>query len=413
MEVGALRVLAGPDGPGLLAHLVASVDSGALPSDPLSLVTALRRTHPPELAAALAEQVLLRPRARRKLGPLAESLLVTGPGLEQMTRPTVAAHRAARLARSLPDAAIIADLGCGLGGELLALARSGLRVLGAELDEVTALVAAVNVTRLGLAYRAAVTRCDVTALPGALRSPNVAAVVADPARRTASGRRVFDPDAYTPPWPWVLDLLGGVACVKVAPGLPHELVPEGCEAEWVSDDGDLVEAALWSPALATARHRATLLPSGDTLTDADDPGPQDPVATLRYLYEPDPSALRAGLVTAVGALLGARQLHPEIAYLTSDHLVASRWARAWEVEAVLPLSEKLLRQELRARGVGVLTVKKRGVGVDPETFRKRMRLSGDNEATIVITRLAPASGQSSGQAVALLARPLPTQAASR
>ena len=51
-------------------------------------------------------------------------------------------------------------------------------------------------------------------------------------------------------------------------------MPDGVEAEWVSDEGDVKEAALWSPQLATVRRRATVIRGGGlaTLTDEDDPG---------------------------------------------------------------------------------------------------------------------------------------------
>jgi hypothetical protein len=62
--------------------------------------------------------------------------------------------------------------------------------------------------------------------------------VLDPARR-ADGRRQLDPDRWSPPWSTVDALLERVprALVKVAPGLDHERVPDGVEAEWVSTGG--------------------------------------------------------------------------------------------------------------------------------------------------------------------------------
>ena len=96
---------------------------------------------------------------------------------------------------------------------------------------------------------------------------------ADPARRGGRGR-TFHVDEWTPPWPFVEDLLRRDACVKVAPGIPHALVPDGVEAEWVSDRGEVKEAALWSGRLATVARRATVIGDGGlaTLTEEDDPG---------------------------------------------------------------------------------------------------------------------------------------------
>jgi hypothetical protein len=208
-------------------------------------------------------------------------------------------------------------------------------------------------------------------------------------------------DAYTPPWSFVERLLTRPACVKTAPGIPHERVPAPVEAEWVSFEGDVKEAVLWSPQLATTRHRATLVAARGlaTLTSEDDPGdaPIGPVG--RFLYEPDGAVIRAGLVTAVAALVSGRLVDEHIAYVTADTPAPTPYARGYEVLEELPYQEKQLRSALRQRGVGRLTIKKRGVAVVPEQLRKRLSLRGDAEATLVLTRVA-------GKGKAMLVRPL-------
>ncbi len=179
--------------------------------------------------------------------------------------------------------------------------------------------------------------------------------------------------------------------VKVAPGVPHERVPDGVETEIVSWRGAVKEAALWSPQLATTRRRATLIgPAGlATLTTEDDPG-AEAVGTAgpgRYLYEPDGAVIRAGLVTAVAALVEGSLLDPHIAYVTSDRSASTPYATDYEVLEELPFAEKRLRAALRERGVGRVTIKKRGVDVVPEQLRRRLDLSGDAEATLVLTRV--------------------------
>ena len=137
--------------------------------------------------------------------------------------------------------------------------------------------------------------------------------------------------------------------------------------------------------------------SGVTLTDEDDPG-----AGVRelgaFLYEPDGAVIRAGLVTAVAALADGGLLDQHIAYVTGDERIRTPFARGYEVLERLPYREKPLRAALRARGVGSLTIKKRGVDVVPDQLRKRLDLSGDAEATIVLTRAA-------GSGIALLVAP--------
>lgn len=338
--------------------------------------------HSADLIATALTQARLRERARARFGPDADRMLFTPEGLEQATRASVAAHRAARLAAT--GHRRVADLCSGIGGDTLALARAGCRVEAFEIDPVTTAVAQANIEELGLAGRAHVTCTDATTVD---RS-SFDAVVLDPSRRTG-GRRVFDPGAYRPPWRFVAETLAGPACVKVAPGIPHALIPAGVEAEWVSDNGEVKEAALWSGDLRTTDRRATVLPSGATVTGRglEPPPVREPG---RWLYEPDGAVIRAHLVAEVAAGIGGALIDPRIAYLTAEARVATPFATAYEITDVLPFSLKALRALLRARDVGIVTVKKRGSPIDPETLRRQLRLSGSVHAVVVLTRVGNA-----------------------
>ncbi len=387
MDLEAFRWLLSADGARLLTDAAASVEAG---EDPLASQTRLRRTADPAHVAAALTQATLRVRAHAKFGDDADRMYFTPDGLEQATRQRVAAHRAARLVAA--SAATLVDLGCGIGGDLVAAARAGLTAAGVDLDPVRVAVAQANLDVLGLA--GAVMVADATTLD----TTPFDVAFADPARRSARGR-VFDVDGWTPPWSFVDRLLTRDACVKVAPGIPHDLVPAGVEAEWVSDHGEVKEAALWSGRLATTARRATVIGDGGlaTLTDEDDPGAEvGPVGG--FLYEPDGAVIRAGLVTAVAAGVGGRLVDEHIAYIASDASYRTPFARGYRVLEELPYREKALRAALRERGIGRLTIKKRGVDVVPEQLRKRLDLAGDEEATIVLTRVA-------GHGVALLVQP--------
>jgi hypothetical protein len=180
------------------------------------------------------------------------------------------------------------------------------------------------------------------------------------------------------------------------------VLPAGTEAEWVSDGGDLVECALWFGPLATdVARRATLLPSGATLTgDGSRRAEGGPVG--RYLVEPDPAVIRAGLVAELADQVDGRLLDPTIAYLTTEHRPRTVLGSAYEVTDVLPFGVKRLRTLLRERGVGRVTVKKRGTAVTPEQLRPALRLTGDSEATVVLTRVA-------GEQSVLIVEPLTSE----
>jgi len=384
VDLDAFRWLLTDDGQRLLA---AAVDAG---DDSLQTPTRLRRTAEPAHVAAAITQARLRVRSRDKFGELADRMYFTPDGYEQATRLRVAEHRAARLVAAGTETVI--DLGCGIGGDLIASSRAGLVCAGVDLDPLRVYVARANLEALGL--EGAVSVADATSID----TTPFQVAFADPARRTARGR-TFDVDDWTPPWPFVLGLLGRDACVKVAPGIPHDLVPVGVEAEWVSDHGEVKEAALWSGRLATTARRATVIGEGGlaTLTDEDDPGA--PVRAVgAYLYEPDGAVIRAGLVTAVAAGVDGGLVDEHIAYVTSDQSFRTPFARGYRVVEELPYREKPLRAALRERGIGRLTIKKRGVDVVPEELRKRLALRGDQEATIVLTRVA-------GDGTALLVTP--------
>jgi len=393
VELETFRWLLSGDGQRLLARAaMAYVDAGG---DPMVSAEAVRRIEPdPDRAAAALTQVGLRARAVPKFGDDAVRLYFTPDGLEQATHPRVAAHRAARIAAA--DLETVVDLSCGIGGDLMELARTGLTSAGVDRDPVRAEIAGANLAALGLSGAVMATDAQGVDVSG------FGVAVLDPSRRSARGR-IFDVHGWEPGWDTVLRLLSGRAVVKVAPGIPHELVPPGVEAEWVSLGGEVKEAALWSPRLATCGHRATVLaPAGlATLTEEDDPytGADRPVRDLGdYLYEPDGAVIRAGLVTAVAAGVDGGLVDEHIAYVTSDASFRTPFARGFRVLEQLPYREKQLKAALRQRGIGRLTIKKRGVDVVPDALRKRLDLTGESEATLVLTRIA-------GIGTALLVQP--------
>jgi SAM-dependent methyltransferase len=358
-------------------ELLAGLPAGPLdPADALPLGTRLRRRHPAELVAAALHQRELRERAAAKFA-LAGRMWFTREGLEQASAESLARHRAARYA----GADRVADLCCGVGGDLCALAP-GRAALAVDLDPLHLRMAREN-ARVHGAGEVAVACADVQIL----RLPRSLAVFVDPARR-AGGRRLPAGESH-PSLAWCLELAGRVAAVgiKAAPGLPLGRVPPGWEVELLADRRELKEAALWSPALATTGRRATVFPGPATL--AAEPGP--PVTCGppgAYLLDPSPAVTRAGLVEDLARDLGAWKLDPRIAFLSADRPLRSPFGRLLAVHASLPWSLKRLREVLRQRGVGAVEVRKRGSAVDVDELTGRLRLRGDARAVVVLTRVA-------------------------
>jgi hypothetical protein len=364
------------------------------------LTAALRKAgHSPEMVSAVLTQSRLRTKAEAKFGEFARQMIFTKAGLEQATRLTVAARHAQRFAGA--GIGHVADLGCGLGADAMALASLDLVVTAVEMDEATAACATMNL----IPFRnATVVHADATSLS----LEGVDGVWLDPARRTTSTsgtKRIWDPEDFSPPLSFVETLAGSgrAVGVKMGPGMPHDSVPADCEAQWVSVGGDVTEVALWFNAVrrpGVRRAALVLGPQGAAeLTSGEnfDGGPVAPVGPVEgYLYEPDGAVIRAGLVADVALQLGGHLLDEHIAYICAPDLQDTPFARAYKVLEVMPFNVKALKSWVKDEGIGVLDIKKRGTAVTPDELRKQLLPGGKpagskakskKSATLVLTRI--------------------------
>lgn len=392
----------------------------------------------PELVAAVLNQLQLRTQAQAKFGDFAAGMLLTRAGLEQATRLVVAAFHAARFRAA--GCRRVADLGCGLGAESLAFAGVGLQVEAYEMDEATASFALMNLRAFP---QACVAQADYLTLDWAqLRERGVDGAFADPARRDQKGR-VLRPEQWQPPLGKILDLAaevpGGNLGVKVAPGVDYGALPANAQVEWVSVQGEVVEAGIWlgglrrPPAatpkteLETATNSGGLEP-GQTppdlepgrsallldaagkvrawLADPESADPRLPAALApalkspqqlgTYLFEPDGAVIRAGLTSVAAELVKGETISNQIAYISTNRLpqIDSRLRAlgSWfEIEEVLPLQPKVLRRALSTRQVRNLEIKKRGADINPAALRKQVLSRPDSQGedlVLVATRVA-------------------------
>ncbi|WP_448438339.1 THUMP-like domain-containing protein [Mycolicibacterium sp. XJ2] len=338
-------------------------------------------------AAVLVETTLLRRKAAAKLSH-PDGWLFTDEALQQATAEPVARHRARRL-----SGARVHDATCSIGTELAALRESADLVIGSDIDPVRLAMARNNVDGVDL--------CRADALRPVTHDT---VVVLDPARRSA-GRRRFDPHDYAPPLDELLDVYrrhGTV--VKCAPGIDFDAVRRlgfDGEIEVTSLAGSVREACLWSAELTErgVRRRASLLDTGEQVTD-DEPDDCAVAPVGEWIVDPDGAVVRAGLVRHYAARHGLWQLDPDIAYLSGDRLPPA--VRGFEVLDEVAFSERRLRQVLSARDVGAVEILVRGVDVDPDALRPRLRLRGSQQASVVITRIGTGGAS---RATAFICRP--------
>jgi hypothetical protein len=341
----------------------------------------LSRSYPAALARAALEIAILRAEANEKL-LFANKLYLTREAMQQASSYAVASYRARRYR---PFRQLV-DLGCSIGGDTLALAATA-PTCGVDRDPLRLAMAQANMIPSNLGEHTAFLQAELND-PLPFSPAAHTALFFDPGRR-ANHERIYTVENYQPPlsvihaWLPKFPALG----VKISPGVDlAELKQYDAEIEFISLHGELKEAVLWFGPLKTVLRRATLLPAGHSLTAGEEI--RLPLSEPRgWIYEPDPAILRAGLVADLGAQLDACQLDPDIAYLTVDKHMQTPFARDWQVEAWFPFNLKHLREYLRRRKVGVVTVKKRGSPLEPEALIHDLRLSGEAQRVIFLTHL--------------------------
>lgn len=401
MDLEAVHWLASPPGRQWLEQVPPYDEAGVI-----SLSARLRTEGlSPEQTAALLTQQRLRARGAEKFGALTDSLLFTADGVEQATRPEVAAAHAQRFANL--SLALVHDLGCGIGADALALALSGVRVQAVDADPITAAIAGANLAPWPDA-QARCARVEDVDLPSDASRQRVGAWL-DPARRVHGAadihgrtRRLFRLEDISPSWQQVQQIAAVIPAtgVKLSPSFPHEQVPPGAEAQWTSRSGDLLECAIWWGPLARFPGRTARIirpgqpdlvltpeqadPQVPSLREADELGP--------WLYEADRALTQAGLVGALTAATGGSELDPGLGIVSADTAYDLAFARRYALSEVLPLAAKPLRAWLRRGGITGLTIKKRGVRLDDAALRRELKIGrgagSGAAATLLLTRLA-------------------------
>ena len=355
-------------------------------------------------------------------------MFFTRLALEQATDQWVAAYKAGRF----PQGAPLADLCCGLGGDLLSLVRRG-SVWAVDRNPVMTILAEANVAAVrdsvthytatenrGDAYAQSAVKfdaADVTEVAGSLA--DVTAWHIDPDRRPA-GRRTTKLELHDP-GPEILERLLTAcpnAAIKLAPAadLPESMWREA-ELEWISRGRQCRQLVAWFGKLSQhpGRRRATIVkqtasedihtaPSATeakVTTFVGEANVECPPASQvgRYVFEPDAAVLAAKLEGALAAEHGLSALSASAAYFTADSPCDCEALACFEVLEVMPYRVKTLRQWLAARGIGRLEVKKRGVPLDPQQVRQELLTSrsGAEEVTLLLARIQ-------GKVTAILAK---------
>ena len=355
--------------------------------DAVRCLTHLRRIFDPELAREAARLHDLRERCKGRIG---KDLLpyLQDPGSQQVSAPRIASQRAKRISKLTPNSHIW-DSTCGLGMDSLFLGLAGHQTVSTDLCSETLAYAIANLRHHDLPAWAL--RADATGK--AVGTPHV---LLDPDRRP-NGKRTLDPRAWSPSLAATLEVLarheGGVA--KLPPGMeiPMEW-PTQHAIHWVSLAGQLLECTLWTGDWAPEPGRSAILLARDgqdheyqgPLTDVPACTPEQ-AKEVRFLADPDPSIVRAGLLGCLAKEQGLKPLAPRLGYLGGDQLPDSPFLTSFRVVASSPLDRKKVRRMLAEHDIGPIQVRQRGHDEPSDLLERKLRGPGSQRGILAIARM--------------------------
>ena len=345
----------------------------------LQIQSRLRAEFPDELVRAAIALEELRRRAAEKFSR-ADRMWFDRKGLEQATSELVAQHKAARFSGH------VWDYCAGIGGDAIALALRGSQVTAVDVDRANCLRIEWNAEVYGVRPQITTRAADVESL-----TERDGLLHIDPDRRASRGQRSVRIEDGSPG----LDFLRRVmnefegGAIKLSPAANFTGKFPEAEIELVSLHGEAKEATIWFGRLAAPGiWRATALPSGQTL--AGDPlesyaqtGPLD-----RWIYDPDPAVVRAGLVNLLAEQTGLQRLDDAEEYLTSAERIDTPFAQPFEVIAELPNNDREIRRFFRESDFGQVEIKCRHIPIHADTVRRKLPLPGRDPAVLIFARIS-------------------------
>ena len=377
----------------------------------LQIAKKLRKQISPERSALVMEQANLRIRAKKKFSH-PEKMFFTRRGLEQSSGKLIAQYKAMRFA----GLANVADICCGIGGDLIGLAKRGvrsscfdptqlrtpkteqldpseIRTIGVDADELTSLFARRNLEASGLDSEL---HCIEQVDFDQFAIDSMDGIHIDPDRRMKD--RTVRGNHFSPSLQSIYERVSDDCslAIKVAPATPTaDYYPQSLHREWIGDHRECKQQVLWSgPFSNLAGYRtATYIGRNGLVSQIsiEESKMDRPVqmfdSIYDFIYEPHSAVLAAGMTDVIARQYGLRRFTSQIVYLTGDQVIDDPLLSRFQVLQILPMSLRKTIKILRSLEVGVVELKKRGIdNVTVEQYG-RMKLDGPNKATVILTRL--------------------------
>ena len=319
----------------------------------------------------------------------AEKLEYAPEDIRWSTPEVVAKYRAERL-----KCKVIVDLGCGIGFQAFAFAKTCKKVYAVEIDEQKLEAAKRNAAILRLKNIEFI-RGDVLdeKVIGKLKDAEV--VFCDPERLPEESKRTVATIR-----PGIPELLKKYTAIteKIALEFPPQIteIPFDCEREYASVDGSLNRLTLYFNELKKCGKSAVILPRKEKLCSGEEVTLEKTDILSDYLYEADPAVVKAGLLAELSEKTKTKLYSSEKAvFFTGDKKIDSSFFKnSFKVVEVCKQDEHEIIAALQKHEAGKVILR---FSVEPEEYWKvrnkiEAKLTGDktyalfyfgNEAVIV------------------------------
>lgn len=231
-------------------------------------------------------------------------------GLQLATPEIVAEYIAKRLKTD-----IIADLGCGIGGQVIFFARECRKVYAVDKDPEKLEYARENCRLYGVD--------NIEFILGDALSDEVKEKVSDadiifsdPARPLSEKERTLE--TLKPPITEIIRIYSDIIpdlAFHAPPQMPPERLTLDCEREYLSLNGQLNRLTLYMGSLKCCDRSAVVLPGAERLCLSCAPKIRES-SLCEYVYEPEPSVLKAGLLDELAGILAKEQ--KEVFFFKTD-----------------------------------------------------------------------------------------------
>ncbi|PIN69733.1 methyltransferase [Candidatus Woesearchaeota archaeon CG11_big_fil_rev_8_21_14_0_20_43_8] len=312
-----------------------------------------------------SEEILEIAKAREKNSKTKENYLFTRDDLRFATPDIVADYRAKRL-----KCRCILDIGCGVGLQSIAFAKTCDKVIGVDIDERKIRYAKINAS-IADVKNIEFFHLDALSDETLFHAKEADIIFCDTERPTSQEHRKLD-DVRPSPLS-IVERFSGLTediAIEVPPFLDD--IPMDCEKEYLSVDHRLNRLTIYFGNLRKEKLCAVSLPNEETLASSVTKKTITRSSVKRFLHEVDTSIIRAGLDSELALSTGTSIYvkKKRSLLLTSDEMIDNPFIKdSYRVLCVT--NEENIKEELKRHDAEKVILR---ADVDPKdywTIRKK------------------------------------------